>query len=76
VHLFRVSASLDSMVLGEAQSLGQVKDAFERGQGSGAVRGELTRVCAAAFGCAKRVRTETAIGRSAGRVSGRVSDDS
>ncbi|PTL77421.1 glutamyl-tRNA reductase [Vitiosangium sp. GDMCC 1.1324] len=65
VHLFRVSASLDSMVLGEAQILGQVKDAFERGQGSGAVRGELTRVCAAAFGCAKRVRTETAIGRAA-----------
>jgi glutamyl-tRNA reductase len=65
VHLFRVAASLDSMVLGEAQILGQVKDSFERGQGSGAVRGELTRVCAAAFGCAKRVRTETAIGRSA-----------
>jgi glutamyl-tRNA reductase len=65
VHLFRVAASLDSMVLGEAQILGQVKDAFERGQGAGAVRGELTRVCASAFGCAKRVRTETAIGRAA-----------
>jgi glutamyl-tRNA reductase len=65
VHLFRVASSLDSMVLGEAQILGQVKDAFERGQGAGAVRGELTRVCAAAFGCAKRVRTETAIGRAA-----------
>ncbi|XXF75829.1 glutamyl-tRNA reductase [Myxococcaceae bacterium GXIMD 01537] len=65
VHLFRVAASLDSMVLGEAQILGQVKDSFERGQGAGAVRGELTRVCAAAFGCAKRVRTETAIGRAA-----------
>jgi len=65
VHLFRVAASLDSMVLGEAQILGQVKEAFEKGQGVGAVRGELTRVCAAAFGCAKRVRTETAIGRAA-----------
>ena len=65
VHLFRVASSLDSMVLGEAQILGQVKDAFELGQSAGAVRGELTRVCAAAFGCAKRVRTETAIGRSA-----------
>jgi glutamyl-tRNA reductase len=65
VHLFRVASSLDSMVLGEAQILGQVKDAFERGQAAGAVRGELTRVCAAAFGCAKRVRTETAIGRAA-----------
>ncbi|MBN8231632.1 glutamyl-tRNA reductase [Corallococcus macrosporus] len=65
VHLFRVASSLDSMVLGEAQILGQVKDAFERGQGAGAVRGELTRACAAAFGCAKRVRTETAVGRAA-----------
>jgi glutamyl-tRNA reductase len=65
VHLFRVAASLDSMVLGEAQILGQVKESFEQAQGVGAVRGELTRVCAAAFGCAKRVRTETAIGRAA-----------
>jgi glutamyl-tRNA reductase len=64
VHLFRVAGSLDSMVLGEAQILGQVKDSFERGQGAGAVRGELTRACAAAFSCAKRVRTETAIGRA------------
>ncbi|RJS26977.1 glutamyl-tRNA reductase [Corallococcus sp. H22C18031201] len=65
VHLFRVASSLDSMVLGEAQILGQLKDSFERGQGAGAVRGEMTRVCAAAFSCAKRVRTETAIGRAA-----------
>ncbi len=65
VHLFRVACSLDSMVLGEAQILGQVKDAFERGQGAGAVRGELMRACSAAFSCAKRVRTETAIGRAA-----------
>jgi glutamyl-tRNA reductase len=64
-HLFRVASSLDSMVLGEAQILGQVKDSFELGQGAGAVRGGLTRVFAAAFSCAKRVRTETAIGRSA-----------
>ena len=71
VHLFRVAASLDSMVLGEAQILGQVKDAFERGQGAGAVRGELTRACAAAFGCAKRVRTETAIGRAATSMASR-----
>jgi glutamyl-tRNA reductase len=64
-HLFRVSASLDSMVLGEPQILGQVKDAFELAQRIGAVRGELTRVCAAAFGSAKRVRTETDLGRAA-----------
>lgn len=65
VHLFRVSSSLDSMVLGEAQILGQVKEAYERAQEAGAARAELARVCSAAFGCAKRVRTETAIGRAA-----------
>ncbi|MCI0572841.1 MAG: glutamyl-tRNA reductase [Myxococcaceae bacterium] len=65
VHLFRVASSLDSMVLGEPQILGQVKDALELAQREGAARGELVRVCSAAFGTAKRVRTETAIGRSA-----------
>ncbi|MBN1209616.1 MAG: glutamyl-tRNA reductase [Myxococcaceae bacterium] len=64
-HLFRVASSLDSMVVGEAQILGQVKEAFELAQAAGAVRGGLTRMCAAAFSCAKRVRTETAIGRAA-----------
>ncbi|HET9450042.1 MAG TPA: glutamyl-tRNA reductase [Aggregicoccus sp.] len=64
VHLFRVASSLDSLVLGEAQILGQVKQAFERCQRAGAARGELTRTFAAAFGCAKRVRTDTAIGRA------------
>ncbi len=64
-HLFRVASSLDSMVLGEAQVLGQVKDALEWGQGVGTVRGELSRTFAAAFRCAKRVRTETAIGLAA-----------
>lgn len=64
-HLFRVASSLESMVLGEAQILGQVKEAFELGQSVGAVRGGLTRVCAAAFTCAKRARNETAIGRAA-----------
>jgi glutamyl-tRNA reductase len=61
-HLFRVASSLDSMVLGEAQVLGQVKEALERSLGAGTVRGELSRMFAAAFRCAKRVRTETAIG--------------
>ncbi|ADO71180.1 glutamyl-tRNA reductase [Stigmatella aurantiaca] len=63
-HLFRVASSLDSMVLGEAQILGQVKEAYELGVSTGSVRNVLTRVFAAAFGCAKRVRTETAIGRA------------
>jgi glutamyl-tRNA reductase len=65
VHLFRVAASLDSMVLGEPQILGQMKDAFERAQQTGAARGELARACGAAFGSAKRVRSETEIGRAA-----------
>ncbi len=64
-HLFRVASSLESLVLGEAQVLGQVKSALARSQEAGAAREELTRVLAAAFRCAKRVRTETAIGRSA-----------
>jgi glutamyl-tRNA reductase len=64
-HLFRVASSLDSMVLGEAQVLGQVKDALERSLAAGTVRGELSRMFAAAFRCAKRVRTETAIGMAA-----------
>jgi glutamyl-tRNA reductase len=65
LHLFRVAASLDSMVLGEPQILGQVKDAFEQAQRLGAARGELARICAAAFGSAKRIRTETELGRAA-----------
>jgi glutamyl-tRNA reductase len=53
------------MVLGEPQILGQVKDAFEQAQRLGAARGELARICAAAFGSAKRVRNETELGRAA-----------
>ena len=65
VHLFRVAASLDSMVLGEAQILGQVKDALELAQLRGSAGPELIRACAAAFASAKRVRSETEIGRAA-----------
>ena len=64
-HLFRVAASLDSMVVGEPQILGQLKDAFQLAQRVGAARGELARVCGAAFAAAKRVRTETEVGRAA-----------
>lgn len=65
VHLFRVACSLDSMVLGEAQILGQVKDAFALAQEAGSARGELSRACQAAFACAKRARSETGIGKAA-----------
>src|SRR5262249_56854539 len=65
LHLFRVAASLDSMVLGEPQILGQVKDAFEQAQRLGAARGELAHICAAAFGSGKRVAAETGPGSPA-----------
>ena len=65
LHLFRVAASLDSMVVGEPQILGQVKDAYRLALKAGAARGELGRACDAAFACAKRVRSETGIGRAA-----------
>jgi glutamyl-tRNA reductase len=66
-HIFRVAASLDSMVLGEPQILGQVKDAHEVAVAAGALKGTLGRCVSRAFAVAKRVRTETAIG--AGTVS-------
>jgi glutamyl-tRNA reductase len=61
-HLFRVSSSLDSMVVGEPQILGQVKDAFAVARASGTVSGQLEHLLQSAFAAAKRVRTETAIG--------------
>jgi glutamyl-tRNA reductase len=61
-HLFRVAASLDSMVVGEPQILGQVKDAFAVARSSGTISGQLEHLPQSAFAAAKRVRTETAIG--------------
>lgn len=66
-HVFRVAASLDSMVLGEPQILGQVKEAYEAAAAAGTLSGLLARCMSRAFAVAKRVRTETAIG--AGSVS-------
>ncbi len=64
-HAFRVAASLDSMVLGEPQILGQVKDAFSLAQAVGTVGPVLHSLMSRAFGVAKKVRTETEIGRLA-----------
>jgi glutamyl-tRNA reductase len=61
-HLFEVAASLDAQVVGEPQVLGQVKAAHRRAADAGACGTELEAVFAAAFGAAKRVRTETSIG--------------
>jgi glutamyl-tRNA reductase len=66
-HIFRVAASLDSMVLGEPQILGQVKDAYDAAVAAGTLRNFLGRCVHRAFTVAKRVRTETALG--AGTVS-------
>ena len=66
-HLFRVAASLDSMVLGEPQILGQLKQAFDAACKVGTVGSALHRAIPRALRAAKRVRTETTIG--SGQVS-------
>jgi glutamyl-tRNA reductase len=68
-HLFRVTASLDSMVLGEPQILGQVKEAYATARAVGAVHSQLDLLLTRAFAVAKRVRTETAVGASAVSVA-------
>ncbi len=68
-HLFRVASSLDSMVLGEPQILGQLKDAYRKAvenKSSGTI---INRLLHKAFSAAKRVRTETAIASSAVSIS-------
>ena len=68
-HLFRVAASLDSMVLGEQQILGQVKEAYGLASAAQTAGSVLSRLCNRAFATAKRVRTETDIGRGSSSVS-------
>ena len=68
-HLFRVAASLDSMVVGEPQILGQLKSAYAAAKAQGVVTGVLESVVTSAFRVAKRVRTETEIGQSAVSIS-------
>ncbi len=68
-HLFRVVASLDSMVVGEAQILGQVKEAYEYAFDAGAANIIVNRLFRQAFSVGKKVRTETEIGESAVSIS-------
>ncbi len=68
-HVFRVAASLDSMLVGEPQILGQVKEAFALAQSSSTIGPLLHALMSRAFGVAKRVRTETEVGRHAVSIS-------
>jgi len=73
-HIFRVAASLDSMIVGEPQVLGQVKAAYAVACGVGALHSQLHALISRAFAVAKRVRTETAIGSSAVSVASAAVD--
>src|SRR3569832_656672 len=63
-HLLRVAAGLDSMILGEPQILGQMKEAYLTALKSGTVGTQLGRLNQHTFSVAKQVRTDTAIGAS------------
>ncbi len=68
-HLFRVASSLDSMVVGEPQILGQLKAAYAQAKAHDCLNGLLETVVARAFNVAKRVRSETGVGQMAVSVS-------
>jgi len=73
-HLFRVAASLDSLVVGEPQILGQIKEAFRTAAEAGASRSVLNRLLHKTFQVAKKVRTETRIGSAAVSVASAAVD--
>ena len=68
-HLFRVTASLDSMMLGEPQILGQVKEAYRLAAEAGTIGASLSPLLDRALAVAKRVRSETGISQSAVSIS-------
>ncbi|MBV8070852.1 MAG: glutamyl-tRNA reductase [Acidobacteriaceae bacterium] len=68
-HLFRVAGSLDSMIVGEPQILGQLKQAYAQARDQGTVGTVLDAVISRALHVAKRIRSETEIGQSAVSVS-------
>ncbi|MEE8380160.1 MAG: glutamyl-tRNA reductase [Gammaproteobacteria bacterium] len=68
-HMLRVASGLDSLVLGEPQILGQVKDAYSAATEAGTMGGQLDRLFQHTFSVAKQIRTDTAIGASAVSVA-------
>ncbi len=68
-HMFRVAASLDALVVGEPQILGQVKEAYRQATQARATGAVLNRLLHKTFSVAKKVRTETGIGDHAVSVS-------
>ncbi len=68
-HLFRVASSLDSMILGEPQILGQIKRAYALAREAGGLNGSLQEIVNQALAVARRVRRETALGSAAVSVS-------
>ncbi|HJQ70003.1 MAG TPA: glutamyl-tRNA reductase [Blastocatellia bacterium] len=86
-HIFRVASSLDSMVVGESQILGQIKEAYQQAINAGTVGRILSQLMHKTLSVAKRIRTETAISQKpvsissvavelAYRVFGELSDNS
>ncbi len=61
-HIFRVACGLDSMVLGETQILGQLKDAFRQAQDASTLQNQLGQLLQHTFAVAKKIRTDTQIG--------------
>ncbi len=68
-HLFRVASSLDSMILGEEQIIGQVREGFDAASQSGTLPGPLSLLFQRALSVGRKVRRETGIGRNALSVS-------
>lgn len=68
-HLMRVSAGLDSLILGEPQILGQVKQSFAKAKEAGTVAATMDRLFQNTFSVAKKIRTETEIGAAAVSVA-------
>jgi glutamyl-tRNA reductase len=68
-HLFRVASSLDSMVIGESQILGQVKDAYQHAINAGTIGRVLSQLMHRALSVAKRIRTETGVAQNPVSIS-------